>query len=190
MCRLGLLMWRTAYKLHPISSGKDTKLETIAHLLGALLGRRSVQARICSRVPWRNPRSHTHPSSVRYPYNYLLWISVEYLQLVTKPFTSASTLSKPFRAPTFVRPEGGLARSVPIAAAADKSQPTTVAIDMELPAHSEEDMEETEHRECTRSMGNPFYSTFNFTCITFSLADRITGRRYVLAAWIFYESTG
>ena len=42
---------------------------------------------------------------------------------------------------------------MPIAAATDKSQPTTVAIDVELPAHSEEDMEETEHREC-RSMGN------------------------------------
>ena len=70
---------------------------------------------------------------------------------------------------------------MPIPAAADKSQPTTVAIDLELPEHSEEDIEETEHREC-RSMGNPFYSTFNFTYIIFSLADRITGRRYVLAA--------
>ncbi|KAF8799355.1 ATP-dependent DNA helicase [Phlegmacium glaucopus] len=70
--------------------------------------------------------------------------------LVTKPFGSAPALSKPFRPPSFVRPQAGLAQSAPIPAAADKPQLTTATrepIELELSEHSEEDMEETEHRE-------------------------------------------
>ena len=73
---------------------------------------------------------------------------------MTKPFYSTPGLSKPFRPPSFVRPQvGQIVQSIPIPAAAEKPQILAAtrepSIDLELPEHSEEDMEETENRERT-----------------------------------------
>ena len=87
---------------------------------------------------------------------------IESLQLVTKPFSSTSGLSKPFRPPSFVRPQVGLV-TAPIPAAAEKPQLATVvrepSIDLELPELSEEDNEELECRE-RRLMRNPCIQLF------------------------------
>jgi len=90
-------------------------------------------------------------------------ILAERLQLVTKPFGSASALSKPFRPPSFIRPRVGPAQlPARILAAAEKPQHTTAArelIKLELPKLSEEGMEEAGHRECT-SMLDSLFPTF------------------------------
>ena len=106
-----------------------------------------------SRVRRRNPRYHTHPSLVRYMCNYLPLILTECLQLVTKPFGSTSGLSRPFRPPSFVRPQVGLVQSAPIPAPAEELQfaaaEKELPVNLELPEHSEDETGETEYRECT-----------------------------------------
>ena len=127
-------------------SGRDGKRETKAHHL--LAAPRSVQGRTRARVHRRNPRHHLHPGLVRYYHHCEFLINT---CLVTKPFASTSGLSKPFRPPTFVRPQVGLiVQSAPIPAAAEIPQITVAtrepSIDLELPELPDEDMEETEDR--------------------------------------------
>lgn len=163
-------------------SGRDGKLETILHRPAAHLALRSVQGWIRSRVRRRNQRYHVHPGLVRYLQlsimNFLLNV-----HLVTKPFNSTAGLSKPFRPPTFVRPQVGLVQLAPIPAAAASPNITAAtrepSIDLELPDPSDEDMEETENRE-RKSMQ---LNTLNWLTTIFRLArNRSTGCRYSLAA--------
>ena len=105
--------------------------------------------------PSKKPKVSCAPrlgkNSVIIYYEFLLTECLLYL--VTKPFNSTAGLSKPFRPPSFVRPQVGLVQTVPIPATAEKSIITVAtrepSIDLELPEHSDEDLEETENRERT-----------------------------------------
>jgi bloom syndrome protein len=73
------------------------------------------------------------------------------LHLVTKPFASTFGLSKPFRPPSFIRPQVGLVQSAPIPAAAEEPQIMVAtrepSVDLDLSEQPDEDnTEETEDR--------------------------------------------
>lgn len=77
MCQHGLPLRRATLKRHPMS-GRDGRLETLAHLPVARLAPKSDQGRIRSRVRRRNPRYLMHQGLVRYLQLYTMnscWMS-------------------------------------------------------------------------------------------------------------------